>query len=36
VTIQGSAPCIVHTPNGDVKLDKDANVHIKDGKLTIE
>ncbi|HEY4242943.1 MAG TPA: hypothetical protein VGM88_24175 [Kofleriaceae bacterium] len=36
LTIQGSAPCVLHTDNGDVKLDKDANVHIKGGKLTVE
>ncbi len=36
VTIQGSTPCIIHTPNGDVKITGDAKVHIKDGKLTVE
>lgn len=36
VTIQGSTPCTIHTPNGDVKITGDAKVHIKDGKLTVE
>jgi hypothetical protein len=36
VSIQGSTPCIIHAPNGDVKFTGDAKVHIKDGKLTIE
>ena len=36
VTIQGSTPCTIHTPSGDVKITGDAKVHIKDGKLTIE
>jgi hypothetical protein len=36
VSIQGSSPCLLHTPNGDVKLTGDAKVHIKDGKLTVE
>ena len=36
VTIQGSTPCTIHAPNGDVKITGDAKVHIKDGKLTVE
>ena len=36
VSIQGSSPCLLHTPSGDVKLTGDAKVHIKDGKLTVE
>jgi hypothetical protein len=36
VTIQGSTPCVIHTPNGDVTIKGDAKVHIKDAKLTIE
>lgn len=36
VTIQGSTPCTIHTPSGDVKINGDAKVHIKDGKLTVE
>jgi hypothetical protein len=36
VTIQGSTPCVIHTPNGDVTIKGDAKVHIKDAKLTVE
>lgn len=36
VSIQGSTPCILHTPNGDVKFNGDAKIHIKNGKVTIE
>nr|HEX4315394.1 hypothetical protein [Kofleriaceae bacterium] len=36
VTIQGSTPCTLHTPNGDVKITGDAKVHIKNGVLSIE
>ena len=36
VTIQGSAPCTLHTSSGDVKITGDAKIHIKDGKVTVE
>ena len=36
VTIQGSTPCVLHAPNGDLKITGDANLHIKDGKATVE
>ncbi|MFT3695631.1 MAG: hypothetical protein QM831_21015 [Kofleriaceae bacterium] len=36
VTIQGSAPCTLHAPSGDVTLKGDAKIHIKDGKVTVE
>ncbi len=36
VTIQGSAPCTLHAPSGDIKLTGDAKLHIKDGKASVE
>jgi len=36
VTIQGSTPCMLHAPGGDLKITGDAKVHIKDGKITVE
>ena len=36
VTIQGSAPCTVKTPAGDVVLKGGENVEIKDGKLIVK
>ncbi len=35
-TIQGSGPCIVHTPNGDVSLSGGEKIKIKDAKIIIE
>jgi hypothetical protein len=34
-TIQGSAPCTVKTPAGDVVLKGGENIEIKDGKIKI-
>ncbi|HVV83945.1 MAG TPA: hypothetical protein VHE35_12810 [Kofleriaceae bacterium] len=36
VTIQGSTPCVLHAPAGDVKVNGDMKIHIKDGKVTVE
>jgi hypothetical protein len=36
VTIQGSGPCVVKTPHGDVSLSGGENIEIKDGKITIK
>lgn len=36
VTIQGSTPCMLHTPGGDLKITGDANIRIKDGKVKFE
>ena len=36
VTIQGSGPCTVHTPNGDVKLSGGEKIKIEDATITIE
>lgn len=36
VTIQGSTPCLLHAPGGDVKITGDTKLHIKGGKVTIE
>ena len=36
VTIQGSTPCMLHAPGGDIKITGDTKLHIKDGKVTIE
>ena len=36
VTIQGSAPCIVHTPGGNVTLKGGENIEIHDGKISVK
>jgi opacity protein-like surface antigen len=36
VTIQGSTPCKLHAPSGDVEIKGDTKLHIKDGKVTVE
>lgn len=33
-TIQGSGPCTVHTPNGDVELKGGDKIQIKDATIT--
>lgn len=35
-TIQGSAPCVVHTAAGNVTLKGGENIEIKDGKITVK
>ena len=35
-TIQGSSPCTVKTPNGDVVLSGGENIEIKNAKITIK
>lgn len=35
-TIQGSAPCVVKAPGGEVTLKGGENIEIKDGKITIK
>ncbi len=35
-TIQGSSPCTVKTPAGDVVLKGGENIEIKNGKITIK
>lgn len=35
-TIQGSGPCKVKTPHGEVTLKGGEKIRIKDGKITIE
>lgn len=35
-TIQGSGPCTVHTPNGDVELSGGEKIKIEDATITIE
>lgn len=35
-TIQGSAPCIVKAPGGEVTLKGGEKIDIKDGKITIK
>jgi hypothetical protein len=35
-TIQGSAPCVVNAPGGDVTLKGGEKIDIKDGKITIK
>jgi hypothetical protein len=35
-TIQGSGPCKVKTPKGEVTLKGGEKIRIKDGKITIE
>jgi hypothetical protein len=34
-TIQGSGPCVVHAPGGDVTLKGDESIEIKGGKVTV-
>lgn len=34
-TIQGSAPCVVKAPGGEVTLKGGENIEIKDGKIII-
>jgi hypothetical protein len=36
VTIQGSGPCTVHTPNGDVELSGGEKIEIEDATITIK
>jgi hypothetical protein len=36
VTIQGSTPCTLHAPSGDLEIKGDTKLHIKDGKVTVE
>ncbi len=36
VTIQGSAPCIVETNSGKVKLKGGENIEIKNGKIEVK
>ncbi|MGM0559071.1 MAG: hypothetical protein ACQEVA_21990 [Myxococcota bacterium] len=35
-TIQGSGPCTVHTPNGDVELEGGDKIRIEDATIEIE
>lgn len=35
-TIQGSAPCVVKAPGGEVTLKGGENIEIKDGKIIIK
>jgi hypothetical protein len=35
-TIQGSSPCVVKAPGGEVTLKGGENIEIKDGKITIK
>ena len=35
-TIQGSGPCTLKTPGGDVSLKDGDKIEIKDGKITIK
>ena len=35
-TLQGSTPCVLHTPGGDLTFKGDAKIHIKNGKVTVE
>ena len=35
-TIQGSGPCVVTTPNGEVTFKEGAKIHIKNGKVIFE
>ena len=35
-TIQGSAPCVVKAPGGEVTLEGGEKIEIKDGKITVK
>ena len=36
VSIQGSTPCVLHTPSGNVTFKGDAKIRIKNGKVSVE
>lgn len=35
VTIQGSSPCVIKTPNGEVRVDDNATIEIKNATIKI-